>query len=337
MSDTPNPTRQIELDFAGYVAERERVFAEHSAGGVPDYAFSLDEQLRRKISTVRPVRDLAQAMTAIWAPETRQQYLLSGVAVGPRQYPEIHALGEECARRLGIGVPQIFIYHAPEPNGFTIATDDREPVIVLTSALVAALNPTELQFVIGHECGHIHNLHGVYNVAAEMIANPLMHVLLQQVAKAGVALKVIQTIGHLELLASAVQGGLRLFFMHWSRCAEITCDRAGLICCGDLRAAQLALVKLIVGGASQLQGFNIDEYVEQLGRSSGPARFSELFADHPLIPRRVEALRWFAECETLYSWRPELRSSAEALAKADVDQRCEQIVNVFAGAAARRD
>jgi Zn-dependent protease with chaperone function len=332
VSDLQNPTHQVDLDFASYVIERERAFAERSANGVPDYAFSLDEQLRRKIAMVRPVRDLAHAMTAIWAPETRQQYLLAGVAVGPRQYPEIHAIGETCARRLGIGVPQIFIYHAGEANGFTIATDDREPVIVLTSELVSILEPLELQFVIGHECGHIHNLHGVYNVAAEMIANPLMHTLLQQVAKAGMALKLIQTAGHLQLLANAVQGGLRLFFLHWSRCAEITCDRAGLICCGDLRAAQLALVKLITGDASRLQGFNIDEYVGQLRRSGGPAHFSELFADHPLIPRRVEALSWFATCETLYGWRPELRSTGETLSKAEVDRRCEQIVNVFAGA-----
>lgn len=229
-------------------------------------------------------------------------------------------------------MPQIFIAHSPEPGGFTIATDDHEPVIVLTSALVGALSAGELLFVIGHECGHIHNLHGVYNVAAEMIANPLMTTLLQQVVRAGVALKLIRTIEHVHILAGVVQGGLRLFFMHWSRCAEITCDRAGLICCGDLRTAQMALVRLIIGDAAHLKGFDIDAYIDQLNQSSSPARFAELLASHPLIPRRVEALRWFAQCETFYGWRPELRVSAEALSKAEVDQRCERIVNVFAGA-----
>ncbi len=332
MIEAQNPTRQIDLDFADYIIERERNFAARSINGVPDYSFSLDEQLRRKIALVRPVRDLAHAMTSIWTPDVRQQYLRIGVAVGPRQYPEIHALGEACARRLGIGVPQMFITHSPETGGFTIATDDREPVIVLTSALVGALSTEELLFVIGHECGHIHNLHGVYNVAAEMIANPLMITLLQQVAKAGTALKLIRTIEHLHLLAGVVQGGLRLFFMHWSRCAEITCDRAGLICCGDLQTAQMALIRLIIGDAARLQGFDIDAYIDQLNQNSSPARFAELFATHPLIPRRVEALRWFAQCETFYGWHPELRSSARALSKAEVDQRCERIVNVFAGA-----
>jgi hypothetical protein len=69
--DAQNPTRQIDLDFAGYIAERERDFAARSVNGVPDYSFSLDEQLRRKIALVRPVRDLAHAMTSIWAPDVR--------------------------------------------------------------------------------------------------------------------------------------------------------------------------------------------------------------------------------------------------------------------------
>ena len=46
------------------------------------------------------------------------------IAVGPRQFPEIHSLGEACARRLGIGIPQIFVFPSPDLNAYTYATDD---------------------------------------------------------------------------------------------------------------------------------------------------------------------------------------------------------------------
>ncbi|EHC14862.1 hypothetical protein FJSC11DRAFT_1773 [Fischerella thermalis JSC-11] len=36
---------------------------------------------------------------------------MESIEVGPQQYPHIYALGEDCAHRLGIGVPQIFIQH----------------------------------------------------------------------------------------------------------------------------------------------------------------------------------------------------------------------------------
>jgi len=330
MHQISNPTSHISLNFGAYLADVERTLAQRTVNGIPNYAFSLDNQLRQKIARVGIVRELARTMTALAVPEAREQYLMYGVAVGPRQYPEVHAMGEECARRLGIGIPQIFIYHDHEVNAFTIATDDAEPIVVLTSGLVESLDLAELKFVIGHECGHIHNLHSIYNLAAEMIANPVMQSLFNQVAKAGMAVQLIQTVSHLQLIASAMQGALRLFFLHWSRCAEITCDRAGLICVGDLPTAQLALAKLVVGHAHKLQGFNIDEFVAQLQRSTSPMRLMELFADHPLIPRRIEALRLYATCATLFDWRPEMRGDAPALSHEEADQRCEQLINVFA-------
>jgi len=44
-------------------------------------------------------------------PIFQQLLLMESIEVGPQQYPHIYALGEDCAHRLGIGVPQIFIQH----------------------------------------------------------------------------------------------------------------------------------------------------------------------------------------------------------------------------------
>ncbi len=120
--------------------------------------------------------------------------------------------------------------------------------------------------------------------------------------------------------------------LRWSRCAEVTCDRAGLICCGDVQAAQSALVKLVTGGAERLQNINIQEYLKQIDQiQSMPLRFLELGETHPLIPKRIKALRVFAHCSVLHSWRPELSSATPARSIEETDQLCEQIIGILRG------
>lgn len=312
-----NPTLEIDLNFAHYLAVREKELSAHLVGGIPDYVFSLDQKLRQQLMAMGPVRAIAQSLVSMAVPIYKQIQQMNGVAVGPQQYPEIYAIGEECARRLGIGIPQIFIYYAPLLNAYTIATDDVAPMIVLSSALVEAFEPQELKFVIGHECGHIHNLHGVYNTAVELMTNALAAVILQS----------IPVLGTVKLL---IQGGLMLFMMRWSRCAEVTCDRAGLICCGDVTTAQMALAKLATGGADRLQGINLQEYIKQISNvQSTPVRLLELIQSHPLLPKRIEAIRLFADCDVLHAWRPELRSSTWRT-KQETDKLCEQFISVLA-------
>ncbi len=313
-----NPTAVIDLDFGHYLEVRERELSSHLVGGIPDYAFSLDQKLRQQLTAIRPVRSITQAIVGLAVPLQKQIHQMESIAVGPQQYPEIHALGEDCARRLGIGIPQIFIYPTSISNAYTIATDDVEPVIVLSSEIVETLEPEELKFVIGHECGHVHNLHGVYNTALEIMTNPLAQLILQALPTQGV-------------LEPIIQGSLNLFFKRWSRCAEITCDRAGLICCSDVITAQVALAKLVTGGGNSLKNINIQAYIEQLPKmKSNPGRFLELFSTHPLIPKRIKAISLFANCEVFHSWRSQLPSPTPAYSKSETDDLCEQVIRVLA-------
>jgi Zn-dependent protease with chaperone function len=312
-----NPTEGVDLSFARYLEQRQAEQASRSERQVPSYSFAMDGALRQQLAAIGPLRSVAQLLSANAVPLYKQLFAMEGVAVGPRQFETIYAAGEACARRLGIGIPQIFVVGGMAPNAFTIATDDVAPIVVLTSSLVELLEPAELQFVIGHECGHIHNLHGVYNTAVELISNPAAQLLVQNLVSAGVAFDTVR------LVAAAVQGGLKLFMMHWSRCAEVTCDRAGLICCGDAEAAERALVKLVVGASPTMQQINVDAYLRQLRSVSLPLR-------HPLIPKRIEALRLFAGCETLQAWRPELATGA-LRSREETDELCKAILAIVKG------
>lgn len=312
-----NPTEKIDLHFGNYFQTREQEINAHLVNGIPDYAFALDQKLRQQLTAMTPLRAIAKSLVSMAVPIYRQIQQMDGIAVSPQQYPEVYGIGEECARHLGIGIPQIFIYYSPMIDAYTIATDDVEPIIILSSAIVEALTLDELQFVIGHECGHIHNLHGVYNTAVELMTNSM----------AGI---ILATVPGLGILKTIIQGSLSLFMYSWSRSAEITCDRAGLICCGDLETAQTALAKMTTGGVNKLDRINIQEYVKQISQvQASPLRFQELLSNHPLIHKRIEALRLFAECEVLGTWRAEMAID-HPRGKAETDSLCEQFIKVAA-------
>jgi Zn-dependent protease with chaperone function len=81
----------------------------------------------------------------------------------------------------------------------------------------------------------------------------------------------------------------------WSRRAEVTCDRAGLLCVRDEAAATSALVKLALGSQKLYQDLDLEQYLKQATEARrGVGRVTELFRSHPHVPKRIEALRRFA-------------------------------------------
>jgi len=313
-----NPTSPIDVDFGHYIAARTQAQAAHLVGGVPDYAFSLDQKLLQELRAIGPLRAAAKALTSWVTPIQKQLFEMRGVAVGPNQYPEVYALGEECARRLGIGIPQIYIHFDPAPNGFTYATDDVNQMIVLTSGVVENMTHDELRAIIGHECGHIHNQHGVYHTAVVLMTNVLLRTIIMSMPGVWPFLSVGLT---------AFQWALN----RWSRCSEVSCDRAGLICSGNLEVSQLALAKLTVGGGAVLKHINLEQYLQQVHTiQSSVVRLAELDMNHPLIPKRLEALRLFAECDVYHAWRPEtLTPDMPVRSKRETDATCEQFISVL--------
>jgi hypothetical protein len=82
----------------------------------------------------------------------------------------------------------------------------------------------------------------------------------------------------------------------WARRAEITCDRAGLICTRDVDVSIGCLVKLALGSRKLYSDINLDEYLAQMEEANrGVGRLDELNRTHPYLPKRVAALRLFAD------------------------------------------
>jgi Zn-dependent protease with chaperone function len=179
-------------------------------------------------------------------------------------------------------VPDVYITTNPEMNAYT--SGQRRTCIVLHSALVEALTPDELCFVIGHEIGHIKATHGLYRQLGDML------------------------IRYWDVLASVVPipgvGMLRipllLAYWEWYRRAEFTCDRAGLLCVQDMAPGLSALGKV----AGYEDERNIEETIAQTEAHKEVNKLVLLVSilensgnTHPFIPLRLKALKEFAQSE----------------------------------------
>lgn len=310
-----NPTDELSVSFREYVQQRKSASNRHLQGGIADYAFGSDFSLRQKIRSIPGFYALAKSITNVYVPQIKQQMALSAAKVGPTQFPEIYNMVTDCAKRLGIGIPSVYIVHSPgEMNAYAMATEDDDPLIYIYSSMVERFTSDELKAVIGHECGHIHNNHGIFNTAANLMIN----------ASALLIPGVAQIV---NLLSTPLALGLKA----WSRAAEVTCDRAGIICSDEKTATVFVQAKLQSGAVMGSHELNPEALIKQYDSlRNSPMRFSELLNTHPSSARRIIAAHEFLNSEVLYSWRPEWKEPGmELISKQELDSRCEQFVSVF--------
>jgi Zn-dependent protease with chaperone function len=201
-----------------------------------------------------------------------------------------------CSKTLGIPIPHAIAQHESDSfNAFTAGTDDYA-FIQLSSNLCEFYPERELYFVIGHESGHI--------AAGHMVYHTLVEVLTGAVAP------------YLGLLGPLLSGTAGVPLLAWSRRSEITADRAGLLCCGDIAIAERALLRLVTG-MLDAEWVDVEEYLRRSGDVESfhgwATNLREFFASHPLIPRRIKALRLFANSELYYTLSGKPRPSGKAL------------------------
>lgn len=287
-------------DFSfGRFVERSKVGAFGRDEGAR-YAYSADILMLRSFARMKPVEYAAAALVRTSKELLRGQLLGQGVKVGPRQFPRLYGIAEHCAATLHVPVPQLYVVNSPVVNAYTFGTD-AESFIVLHSALVDSMSEKELEFVIGHETGHIQNKHVVYGTALQVLTRSAEAVIGIFVEPALVALRT------------------------WYRRAEITCDRAGLLCSEDLDAGIGSFMKLAVGSARLFREMDVEAYLDQLEEGRGSVgRYLEAFASHPYLPKRIGALRVFAESR-LYREAVGLEGGLDI---EDVDAQTSQIIRI---------
>lgn len=159
----------------------------------------------------------------------RLVFLGSAVRVDERQLPRLHRLLTEAGQALDVAeLPELFVANSPFANAATLGMD--KPFIVVNSRLLEMLDDDELRFVVAHELGHAVSGHAVYQTLLVRILN---------------ASGLLTSLPPWALTLRILQAALS----EWSRKAELSADRAGLLATQDPAAAFRVHMKLASGSA----------------------------------------------------------------------------------------
>jgi Zn-dependent protease with chaperone function len=187
--------------------------------------------------------------------------------VTAQSVPEMMKLLNENAARLQVEPVNVFIAHSNQLNAYTFGMDSPK-AIVLYSALFKIMDRDEIQFILGHEMGHVKLGHTWLNTLVGGMAG------------------IPSSVG-----AAAI---MELAFRWWNRACEYSADRAGVLACGKPAKAISALVKLESGPAALTQS-GMQAAMQHLETDDGDImhNLEEVLGTHPMVAKRVEQIRHF--------------------------------------------
>jgi Zn-dependent protease with chaperone function len=316
----------VDLDLQRYIERKKGARDAQTREGAA-YAYSGDLRVKNTLFSLRPVTMAVEATGRLWKSVARAELLEHAVQVSPEQLPRVDALIEQAARTLHIPRPAVYVSsRLPDSkdgsmtHAHTLGTDD-DPYVVLDERAVLSLNDSELLFVLGQECGHIQNNHVVFTTAIYYLAHA-----------ANRFLKWIVTPATLALSA-------------WARRAEITCDRAGVICVRNLDTAAAVLLKRGLKEPVDIETLlapkrtssttngvphaeSEPRNVEETSATAAPAddldeKLGALLRDHPQLQKRILALRLFAES----NYYKGLLGEPGGLTQAEVDGKVGEVLS----------
>jgi uncharacterized tellurite resistance protein B-like protein len=210
----------------------------------------------------------------------RRSLLADSIRLNKRMAPEVSDALAHCRSVLGFDRPvEVFLRPDPHYNAFCSKGRTGPIALGVSSKLIEDFTPGELRFVLGHELGHA--LYDHFGLPMPVTAT-------------------IEDIGG-TLVSRAVQ--LRLFV--WCRAAEVSADRAGLLCAVDPQVAATAFFKLSSGLSRPGITADLEAFASQVeSLASAPSAAMEVrddddtldcFSTHPYTPVRVRALLAFGK------------------------------------------
>ncbi len=195
------------------------------------------------------------------------------------------------AKSAGIGMPEVGIFEAPEPNAFATGMNRNDALVAVSTGLLRSMNAEEVEAVLGHEISHVANgdmitmslMQGVVNTFVYFFATVIGHIVDRAVFKTergyGPAYYITQMVAQMALgiLAS-------MLVMWFSRYREFRADAGGASLAG--RQKMIGALKALqrAQGAPELPG-----QLAAFGINGGGV--SKLFMSHPPLAERIAALQ----------------------------------------------
>jgi heat shock protein HtpX len=201
------------------------------------------------------------------------------------------------ANAAGIGMPEVAIYDAPDPNAFATGMNRDNALVAVSTGLLEVMDEDEVEAVLAHEVSHIANgdmvtltlIQGVINTFVIVIAR-----LIGQAVDSALSSNEEETSGPgiaywvTSIVAEIILGILASTIVFWfSRIREFHADAGSARLVGaDKMIRALQRLQMMQEGhlPAQLAAFGING-------SKGTSLVEYLFMSHPPLEDRIAALQ----------------------------------------------
>jgi heat shock protein HtpX len=194
------------------------------------------------------------------------------------------------AQMAGIGMPEVGVFDAPEPNAFATGANRNKALVAVSTGLLRTMGREEVEAVLGHEISHVANgdmitltlVQGVVNTFVIFAARVIGYFIDKVVFKneRGIGMGYYMTVLALDILF----GILAMMIVAWfSRQREFRADAGG---------ARLAGRGKMVGALQRLAGaYGQSTLPKQMAAFGINGGIKSLFATHPPIAERIARLQ----------------------------------------------
>jgi heat shock protein HtpX len=198
------------------------------------------------------------------------------------------------AEEAGIGMPEVGVFQSPQPNAFATGWNRNNALVAVSTGLLQAMSPDEVEAVLGHEVAHVANgdmvtmglLQGVVNTFVIFLSRVIGHTVDRVVFKTergyGPAYYIVSILAQifLSILASMI-------VMWFSRRREFRADAGGAALAGRMKMINALKALQRDAHPKDLEG-ELAAFGISGSRGDGLKR---LFMSHPPLEERIEALQ----------------------------------------------
>jgi heat shock protein HtpX len=195
------------------------------------------------------------------------------------------------AQAAGIGMPDVAVYEAPEPNAFATGANKDKALVAVSTGLLRHMSQDEVEAVLGHEVAHIANgdmvtltlIQGVVNTFVMFLARIIGHFIDRAVLKNenGYGIGYFLSVLVLQIVFGILASGIVAWF---SRQREFRADAGGAHFAG--RRKMIAALERLKGAQGQS---TLPQDMVASGITGG--MLSKFFSTHPPLEDRIAALK----------------------------------------------
>lgn len=196
------------------------------------------------------------------------------------------------AQQAGISMPEVGIFHSPDPNAFATGWNRNAALVAVSTGLLQSMNKDEVEAVLAHEISHVANGDMVTMTLVQGVVNTFVYFFAMIIGRFvdRVVFKNEEGVGFgyyiTQMIAQVVLSFLASIIVMWfSRWREFRADAGGARLAG--REKMIAALERL---KSAHEPAEMPAEMAAFGIHGGEA-IKSLFRSHPPLDDRIAALR----------------------------------------------